>query len=98
MKSIYCILPPHILKQIAKNGTAAQRTRAIEALTTTHCVRSFRATRAMAPHRSCSKAGSKLQWVVRSRRSQACCPLFFTPSPAQFLPCRVAGPTAYPAQ
>lgn len=46
--SIYCILPPHILKNIIKNGTAAQRTRAVDALTTSHSLRSLRATRALA--------------------------------------------------
>lgn len=51
MKCLYCILPPHILKYIANNGTPAQRARAINALTTNQSVRGFRATRAMAPHR-----------------------------------------------
>jgi Zn-dependent metalloprotease len=45
--ALYCILPPHILKYIAKNGTAAQRSRAIDALTTAHSLRSLRSTRAM---------------------------------------------------
>jgi Zn-dependent metalloprotease len=51
MNCIYCILPPHILKHIAKNGSPGQRARAVDALTTAHSVRSFRAARAMAPHR-----------------------------------------------
>ena len=42
-----CILPPHILKQIAINGTRAQRIRAVNALTTTHSLRSLRSTRAL---------------------------------------------------
>jgi len=40
--SIFCILPPHILVQIAKNGTAEQRNAALEALSLDHSLRSER--------------------------------------------------------
>jgi Zn-dependent metalloprotease len=42
--SIFCILPPHILIQIAKNGSPAQRAFAIDTLSYDHSIRSFRAT------------------------------------------------------
>lgn len=44
--SIFCILPPHILVQIAKNGSAAERAFAIDTLSVDHSIRSFRATNA----------------------------------------------------
>lgn len=44
--SIFCILPPHILVQIAKNGSAAQRAFAIDTLSVDNSIRSFRATNA----------------------------------------------------
>lgn len=44
--SIFCIIPPHILVQIVKNGTQAQRASAIDTLSVDHSVRSFRAASA----------------------------------------------------
>lgn len=44
--AIFCILPPHILVQIAKNGSAAQRAFAIDTLSVDNSIRSFRATNA----------------------------------------------------
>ena len=35
-----CILPPHILREIAKNGTAEQRAAALEALGVDQAIRS----------------------------------------------------------
>lgn len=42
--SIHCILPPHILTEIAKNGTTPQREFAIETLSVDNSFRNFRAT------------------------------------------------------
>ncbi len=40
--SIFCILPPHILVEIAKNGTKAQREAAVLTLGTDHTIRTSR--------------------------------------------------------
>jgi Zn-dependent metalloprotease len=42
--SIFCIVPPHILRAIGKNGTPAQRAKAMDTLGTDHTFRSLRAT------------------------------------------------------
>lgn len=42
--SIHCILPPHMLSEIAKNGTTPQREFAIETLSVDNSFRNFRAT------------------------------------------------------
>jgi Zn-dependent metalloprotease len=42
--SIFCILPPHILMEIAKNGTPEQREAALQALDIDHSVRTNRLT------------------------------------------------------
>jgi Zn-dependent metalloprotease len=44
--SIFCILPPHILEHIAKNGDKAQREFAVDTLSTDHTMRQFRSTQA----------------------------------------------------
>lgn len=44
--SLFCIVPPHILVQIVKNGSPAQRAFAIDSLSLDHSVRSFRAATA----------------------------------------------------
>lgn len=44
--SIFCILPPHILEHIAKNGDKAQRSFAVDTLSTDHTMRQFRSTQA----------------------------------------------------
>jgi Zn-dependent metalloprotease len=41
--SIFCILPPHILRQIAQNGTQQQRADALQTLSTDQTFRSLRA-------------------------------------------------------
>jgi Zn-dependent metalloprotease len=47
--SIYCILPPHILRQIAENGTAAQQEKAMQTIVMTEQLRGRRrAMKAMA--------------------------------------------------
>jgi len=43
-RSIFCILPPHILIQIAKNGTQEQRDAALAALSLDHSLRTNRLT------------------------------------------------------
>ncbi|MBB5414318.1 Zn-dependent metalloprotease [Paraburkholderia atlantica] len=51
--SIYCILPPHMLKEIAKNGTPQQRSVAIDTLGADHTFRQIRSVQAalLAPKR-----------------------------------------------
>ncbi|WEF34381.1 M4 family metallopeptidase [Pseudoduganella chitinolytica] len=44
--SMFCILPPYLLKAIAKNGTPAQRAFAIDTLSVDFSFRTFRATSA----------------------------------------------------
>ena len=46
--SIFCILPPHILIEISKNGTPQQRAQALDTLSADHSIRQFRATSAAA--------------------------------------------------
>ncbi|CAB3809594.1 Protease PrtS [Paraburkholderia ultramafica] len=52
-RSIYCILPPHMLTEIAKNGSPQQRSHAIDTLSADHSFRQFRAVQAatLAPKR-----------------------------------------------
>jgi len=45
-RSIFCILPPHILSEIAQNGTPQQRTAALQTLTTDQTFRALRAAQA----------------------------------------------------
>ncbi|MCC8395899.1 M4 family metallopeptidase [Paraburkholderia sp. MMS20-SJTR3] len=56
--SIYCILPPHMLKEIAKNGTPAQRSVAIDTLATDHSFRQIRSVQSvlLAPKRGSAVA------------------------------------------
>jgi Zn-dependent metalloprotease len=42
--SIFCILPPYVLTEIAKNGTPQQRAQALETLSIDHSIRQLRAT------------------------------------------------------
>jgi len=42
--SIFCILPPHVLVEIAKNGSKEQREAAVDALDTDHSIRTGRLT------------------------------------------------------
>ncbi len=41
---VYCILPPHILREIAQNGSPAQRAMALRAITAAEQVRTQRRT------------------------------------------------------
>src|SRR5262245_5382440 len=41
--SIFCILPPHILREIAQNGTQQQRREALQTLATDQPIRAMRA-------------------------------------------------------
>ncbi|WP_250455839.1 M4 family metallopeptidase [Caballeronia sp. ATUFL_M2_KS44] len=55
---IYCILPPHMLKEIAKNGTPQQRSLAVETLSADHTFRQIRSVQAamLAPGRGAAVA------------------------------------------
>jgi Zn-dependent metalloprotease len=44
--SIFCILPPYVLAEIARNGTPKERALALETLQIDHSIRQLRATRA----------------------------------------------------
>ncbi len=48
-RSIFCILPPHVLRKIAQNGTAAQRELALRTLSIDHTFRTLRAIRLAVP-------------------------------------------------
>ena len=50
-RTIYCILPPHILRNIAQNGTAAQRRIALQTLAADATIRALRVAQQAAPHR-----------------------------------------------
>ena len=41
--TIFCILPPHVLREIAQNGTPLQRTEALQTLATDQTIRAVRA-------------------------------------------------------
>src|SRR5215467_5162358 len=61
--SIFCILPPHVLKNIAKNGTPEQRDAALNALSVDHSIRTDRLTYTLmgglqVPHASGVTAGT----------------------------------------
>ena len=45
--SIFCILPPHVLRNIARNGTPRQRAAAMQTLTTDQTFRAIRAAQGM---------------------------------------------------
>ena len=47
--SIFCILPPHLLSEIAKNGTPAQRQAALNTLGHDHTTRALRLARSFQP-------------------------------------------------
>ena len=47
--SLTCILPPHILREIAKNGTPEQRAAALATLATDEAIREYRGAAAPAP-------------------------------------------------
>lgn len=46
-RSIFCILPPHILRAIAQNGTPQQRGQALQTLGLDHTLRTLRVSRAL---------------------------------------------------
>jgi Zn-dependent metalloprotease len=48
--SIFCILPPHVLREIAMNGTAPERTAALNTLATDQTFRAMRADERLTPH------------------------------------------------
>ena len=47
--SLFCILPPHILRAIAMNGTVPERTAALDTLATDQTFRAMRADERLAP-------------------------------------------------
>lgn len=74
--SIFCILPPHILSNIAQNGTAAQRAEALSTLSTDNTFRALRAdqriTNLTRPPRASvlSVEGEKLRTIYDARSQQ----------------------------
>jgi hypothetical protein len=57
-RSIFCILPPHVLRSIAQNGTPQQRASAMATLATDNTFRALR-------------AGARLAASVYARRPRA---------------------------
>ena len=47
--TIFCILPPHILREVAMNGTVPQRAAALNTLATDATFRAMRADERLAP-------------------------------------------------
>src|SRR5262249_44817196 len=45
--SIFCILPPHMLREMAQNGTPQQRADALQTLTTDQTFRAMRAAQSL---------------------------------------------------
>jgi Zn-dependent metalloprotease len=56
--SIFCILPPHVLKNIAQNGSPTQRQKALDTLSTDQTLRAMRAA-AMNPPGALSSAAAR---------------------------------------
>lgn len=71
--SIYCILPPHVLREMARRGTAVQRNAALKtlALDGTHRThRLIRALLAAAPHTAAAGAAPVVRRAVYSSANQ----------------------------
>src|ERR671911_3018375 len=62
--SIFCILPPHVLRDIAQSGTEEQRQAALETLAADSTFRTLRAIRQAAPVATTSPATASLAAVV----------------------------------
>ena len=76
--SIFCILPPYILREIARNGTAAQRDAALDTLAIDGTFRTQRITQSLlpsAPRSVVMGAPVLINWI----RS------LVVPSPAQWI-------------
>jgi Zn-dependent metalloprotease len=74
-KSIFCILPPHILREVAINGTASERVAALETLTTDQTFRAMRADERLstsAPTRASvlSEEGEKRRTIYSAQNQQ----------------------------
>jgi Zn-dependent metalloprotease len=62
--SIFCILPPHILRNIARNGTEGERRAALDTLAADSTFRTLRAIRQAAPVATASPATVSLSAVA----------------------------------
>ena len=62
--SIYCILPPHVLRDIARNGAEEERQAALDTLAADSTFRTLRAIRQAAPVATASPATVSLSAVV----------------------------------
>jgi Zn-dependent metalloprotease len=62
--SIFCILPPHILRNIARNGTEGERQAALDTLAADSTFRTLRAIRQAAPVATASPAAATLSAAV----------------------------------
>ena len=93
--TIFCILPPYILSQIAQNGSAQQRTNALQTLRTDQTFRTFRAT---TPHPTGAVLGQRGAAVEEGQKQRT----IYTARNTQTLPGTVvraegAPPTGDPA-
>jgi Zn-dependent metalloprotease len=66
--SIFCILPPHVLKSLAENGSADQRRRALETMATDQTIRALRA--AMPAPVSRTPAGRRLLEAAEAQKER----------------------------
>src|SRR5215216_119905 len=64
--SIFCILPPHVLRDIAQTGTEEQRQAALDTLAADSTFRTLRAIRQAAPVATASPATVSLSAVVET--------------------------------
>lgn len=75
--SIFCILPPHMLRSIAENGSAVQRATALETLATDQTMRLARATyqlSAAGTHRALDAAAPQKQRTIYNTRNSPTLP------------------------
>jgi Zn-dependent metalloprotease len=73
--SIFCILPPHILREVAMNGTASERAAALDTLTTDQTFRAMRADERLstpAPKQATllSEEGEKRRTIYSAQNQQ----------------------------
>lgn len=67
--SIFCILPPHILDQIARNGSKAQREWALDTLHVDHTLRAMRLAAALPPRPLGGGAPGQVQRTIYTARN-----------------------------
>jgi Zn-dependent metalloprotease len=69
-RPIFCILPPHILRQIAQNGTPAERAAALQTLSADMTLRLLRADQRTAPGGVLAAEGQKQRTIYTANNAQ----------------------------